>query len=105
MKTEFDKVIGGFTLNNWHSPASGELFNDETGKSFLFSLDLKEKYKCKNPENSIFYTNSYRTRFLCGADLRMYDDTHKNNNSYANFPDAYNMQVNGANKYQNNQQT
>ena len=39
MKNEFDKVIGGFTAKAWNS--SGGYINDDTKKSFLFSLNLK----------------------------------------------------------------
>ena len=52
MKTSFDKVIGGFTTLNWTTPQnSGIFYKDNSGKSFLFSLTLKEKYNLRSTTN------------------------------------------------------
>lgn len=43
--------MGGFTAKAWSG--SGYI-KDDTGKSFMFSLSLKEKYNCIDPNNSIY---------------------------------------------------
>ncbi len=101
MKTEHDKLIGGFTPNKWQS--QGGYVNDETGKAFLFSLTLKEKYKCISPKHSIVYNENYGPTFGGGHDIYLSDNADSSSKCYAKFPHSYNLQVDGTNKYENNQ--
>ena len=41
IKTEFGKVIGGFTHYPWTSDEDGEFVHDEAKKAFIFSMDMK----------------------------------------------------------------
>lgn len=77
VKTEFNKVIGGFTPNRWQSDQGWECINDQTGKAFLFSLALKEKYEFIDPETSIQYHKSYGPVFGAGADLCLFNNAHE----------------------------
>ena len=66
---------------------------------------MNEKYKCTSPGDSIRCNKEYGPTFGGGYDLYLADNANNNNNSNASFATSYNMQVNGANKYQRNQQS
>lgn len=99
-KTEFNKIIGGFTPNKWHCGKSW--VNDTTGKTFLFSLSLKEKYKCIDPNRSI-YCSQYSGPAFGSFDLQLSDNCYNNRYSSANFPVSYNLLVDGKSKYMTNE--
>ena len=67
IKTEFDKVIGGSTPDKWHS--QNKDVNDVTGKMFLFSLTLLEKYKYTKEKRSIYCGKDYGPVFGDGSDI------------------------------------
>ena len=56
VRTEFGKTIGGFTHYPWGF-GSGK-FDDFSKKSFLFSLDRKEKYVPQS-KNHLIYLNIF----------------------------------------------
>ena len=74
---------------------SNHLKEDE--KSFLFSLDLKSKYKCINFNEAIFSNGCYVFSF--GCNLYIYNNCTKNKESYLNSPYSYeiprNYEMNG----------
>lgn len=70
----------------------------------MFSLTLNEKYECIDQTKSIYCHKSWGPAFGGGHDLHLSDNADINN-SYANFARSYNLQVDGSNKYKNNQQT
>ena len=41
IKTEFNKIIGGFTPIKWESPEPGRNVEDPSEKTFLLSFDLR----------------------------------------------------------------
>jgi hypothetical protein len=96
VRTEFGKTIGGFTNHAWNS--SNTYVNDPNSRTFLFSLDLKEKYTPVKYDQLIYPHQSYGPCFGGGHDLCLYDQCHINS-SYANFPFSYNLE--GEKKYDN----
>ena len=65
-KTQFGKLIGGYTEIPWKVAATDyEVVPDKTGKTFLFSLDLKEKYIPKDPKYCISHSRNSGPIFGC----------------------------------------
>ena len=58
----------------------------------MFSLTLREKYKCTSPQNSIYRTKDYGPVFGGdgGNDIALSNNAH-DKGSFAAFPSAYNM--------------
>lgn len=75
VRTEFNKVIGGFTSYPWQS--EGGYVGDTSRKAFLLSLDLEEiMYPVQLPgeENKLIYNNIHTgPRFGSGHDLFISD--------------------------------
>ena len=92
VKTTNGYRFGGYTSQFW---PSNHLKEDE--KSFLFSLDLKSKYKCINFNQAIFSNGCYVFSF--GNNLNIYNNCTKNKDSYLNSPSSYdiprNYEMNG----------
>ena len=84
VRTEFGKTIGGFTPYEWNT--SGNWVNDSGRKSFLFSLDEKEKYVPQSGDYLIGCNSSYGPTFGGGHDLCICDACNTSNSSYASFP-------------------
>ena len=58
VRTEFGKVIGGYTHYPWtsvegDSDFNGEKVTDSERRAFLFSLDMKEKFVAQRDGNLI----------------------------------------------------
>ena len=68
MKTEFNKVIGGFTPLPWKSTAN-TLHSYIRGESFLFSLSLKQKMNLVDEKSAVFNSSNFGPTFGAGADL------------------------------------
>ena len=98
IRTEFDKVIGGFTPKKWGQ--SGSYLTDEEGKTFLFSLSLKQKMDCQVQDKSIYNHSSFGPTFGSGHDISIRNQCNNNRDSVTNFPTSYNFTDN---KYKNNQ--
>jgi hypothetical protein len=60
--TEFDKIIGGYTPLPWIT-GTGEWYEDEEGKSFLFNLTSGEKYPLINKDKAIWCSRTYGPSF------------------------------------------
>ena len=88
VRTEFGRTIGGYTHYPWDQ--SGSYLSDSCMRTFMFSLDLKEKYVPKDGSNLIYRHSSYGPTFGDGHDLNLTDSCSSNNSSYANFPFRYN---------------
>ena len=57
--TNLNKIIGGFTPIPWNIPEDNMQFiNDESGKSFIFSVDLNEKYDLRPSKIALTFSNS-----------------------------------------------
>ena len=87
IKTTNGYCFGGYTSHFW--PSNNTYGKDE--KSFLFSLDLKSKYKCIKYKSAIWYINSY---FSFGDNLYIFDNCTKNNKNYLNHPASYEIPKN-----------
>ena len=85
IKTQFGKVIGGYTPCNWEQ---SQPINDPSKNSFLISLNLHEKMDLINSNQAISRMGGYGPVFgnhdIC---IRNQCNT---NGSYANFPKSYN---------------
>ena len=92
VKTTNGYRFGGYTSQIW--PSSSYKKDD---KSFLFSLDLKSKYKCIKLEWAIYYSNN--SYFSFGNNLYIYNNCTTNKNSNLNSPSSYeipkNYELNG----------
>ena len=53
MKTEFDKIIAGYTPLRWNSIPNSYV-NDPTGTSFLLSIDMMQKMGLVNNACAIY---------------------------------------------------
>ena len=92
VRTEFGKTIGGFNRYQWSSPPKGEAFNDPNKRTFIFSLDMKEKFVPQG--NKILHLQKD-----CGPifgsgppDIIILDQCHNHSNSMASFPTCYNRE-------------
>ena len=57
LMTNFNKIIGGFTPLVWRkSEGTYEFVCDDSGKSFIFSLSLDEKYELKKSRVALTYS-------------------------------------------------
>ena len=85
-RTEYGKTIGGYTPIMWNA-ASSAYANDNNQSSFLFSVDLKDKYALTSSANAIFCHNGYGPTFGDGQDFYL-----PNGVSFGtfNFPSRYN---------------
>ena len=103
VKTQFGKIIGGYTPLTWQPSQDDQWCCDENCESFLFSISLNEKYPLKEDEKDFAICNYMEDgpRFGYGKDLRIGDCANSNDESYFDFPTSYN-EVNE--KYKNGQQ-
>ena len=83
IKTTNGYRIGGFTSKFWPKSNYG---NDD--KSFLFSLDLKNKYKVIREDKAIYFCSEY---FSFGNNLYIYNNCTMNSSNYINSPNSYDI--------------
>ena len=88
LRNEFGKSIGGFTHYPWTSSQNGEFVNDASRRSFVFSLDLKEKFIPQQDNKLIYRDRRYGP--IMGDDIGISDECNKNSSSKAYFPNVYN---------------
>lgn len=53
VKTEFGKIIGGFSKYSWNTVGDGQYVKDGSRNTFLFSLSLKKKIVPKDQNKLI----------------------------------------------------
>ena len=87
IKTTNDYRFGGYTSQTW--PSNLNYGKDE--KSFMFSLDLKSKYRCIKYEKAIWYDTSF---FSFGNNLYIYNKCTQNKISNLGFPFSYDIPKN-----------
>ena len=81
IKTTKNRKFGGFTPCDWKN--SGGYFEDKTGQTFIFSLDLNKKYDLLNGNKQAIYCSSnHGINFGC-ADLRV-NQNLRDGTTYAN---------------------
>lgn len=96
MKTEFKKIIAGYTPLAWESPVNWKNLADPSQSSFLLSLDLKQKMKLVKPDNAIYCDKNYGPVFGgygSGWDLAIRDNCLEKSLSCSNFPSNYNSET------------
>ena len=93
-KTNFNKLIGGFTPVKWGHPRveEHEYICDKTRKTFLFSLSLGEKYNITQKEFAICNSKNMGPIFGAGSDLEIMDEPNKNENNFAGIGKSFNYQ-------------
>ncbi len=90
IKTEFGKIIGGFNSLGWNSQLNG-YSADNSKKTFLFSVSLKQKFDLIQPMGALYSNPAYGPTFGGGFDIYVSHDCAVNKNSYSNFPHSYNL--------------
>ena len=78
MKTEFDKIIAGYTPLRWNSIPNG-FVNDPTNASFLLSIDLKQKMSLVDNTKAIYCDPNRGPIFGQGNDISIADKCNSNN--------------------------
>lgn len=84
VKTKKNRRFGGYTEKCWNE-SSGNYIADE--KSFIFSIDEKEKYPVSQTKYSIYNNDSFGPTFGGGYDLYISNFCNQNNTSYASGRD------------------
>ena len=87
LETEFGKVIGGYTPIAWSS-AKKQWAADKSLKSFIFSLNMREKFNLNLAQFAIANNPDKGPIFGC-CDICIVDNSHKER-SNAEFPISYN---------------
>lgn len=100
VRTQYDKIIGGFSGYPWNS-AYNTLTGGEDKDAFLFSLDDNKKYYPVGPVDLIMCYRGYGPTFGIGHDLCLTDRCHKLPGSYANFPMTFNSRKRKIERSQN----
>ena len=102
VRSEQGKTFGGYTPLPWRSPAKGEWEEDASGRSFLFSVDKRERFALTDPKNSIMNYRYDGPVFGYGFDLKLGDDCGaRDYRAWCDFPWSYS----GNGKYERNEAT
>lgn len=101
IRTNFGKTIAGYTPIKWASPADSTWFPDPSNRSFLLSVDLREKMTLVDPLKAIQCSTSWGPCFGGGCDIAIADKCDVKNSSSL-FPTSYN---NNKGKYKNKAST
>lgn len=87
VKTEFDKVIGGYTPIAWNS-SKKHWAADKTLESFIFSVDMKERFSLNLAQFAVACNPEKGPIFGC-CDICIVDKSNVEK-SNAEFPISYN---------------
>ncbi len=87
LRTEFGKVIGGYTSMTWNA-SKKHWAPDKSGSSFIFSVSLKEKYQLNLLQFAIACNPEKGPIFGC-CDICIVDSSNVEK-SNAEFPISYN---------------
>ena len=82
IRTEFGKTIGGYTHYPWLSGSPG-CFADADKRTFIFSLDMKEKFVPLNKNTLIYNSDNKGPAFGNYNDINVCNDCDKNTDSYS----------------------
>ena len=100
--SEAGKTFGGYTPLPWKSHEYGECEEDASGRSFLFSVDKRERFALTDPNKSIYHDKDYGPVFGYGHDLWLGDNCGaRDDGAFCNFPWSYS----GNGKYERNEAT
>ena len=100
IKNESGKVFGGYTHYPWDSNSGW--VSDNSRRTYIFSMDMREKFVPQENQNLICRNKSYGPMFGGGHDIFIYDECNSNSNSHAEFPNTYNRE--GENKLKKTQE-
>jgi hypothetical protein len=91
-KTNFGKLIGGFSPLKWNHPSKDayEYITDKSKNTFLFSLNLGEKYSITNEKYAICHANNMGPIFGAGSDFEIVDYPNKNENNHSGIGKSFN---------------
>jgi len=81
-KTNYDKIIGGFTPLSWENTDEHIYLKDDSDRSFIFSVDMKKKLKIINHEYAICLSPNSGPIFGGGSDLEIVDNCNTNFNKF-----------------------
>ena len=89
VSTNHNKLIGGFTPVAWKNPTNSiDFVEDESNRSFLFSLSRREKYPIK--ESRIAICHSLNSCPIFGLnDLEIVENSNTNLNYFSNIGQSY----------------
>ena len=87
--TNHNKIIGGFTQIPWKKPKNSiDFLEDESNTSFLYSLNLMEKFKIRPSRIAICHSINSCPVFGLN-DLEIVENANKNLNCFANIGTSY----------------
>jgi len=87
--TNHDKIIGGFTPLPWENTEEHIYVKDESEKSFIFSVNRRQKLKLINTEHAICLGPDSGPIFGGGSDLEIVDNCNVNFNKYYRIGHSY----------------
>ena len=86
----FISTKGGYRFGGYTSEMCPEKSYKKDDKSFLFSLDLKQKYKCIKKEWATYRSNA-DFYFSFGNNIYIYNNCTKNSKNYLNTSHSYDI--------------
>jgi len=90
-KTNSEKIIGGFTPLVWDVPNEPYFYmEDPNMETFLFSVDLAEKYDLKPKQFAVCLSQKNGPIFGGGSDLEIVDGCDKQYNNCSNIGHSFN---------------
>ena len=87
--TNFDKFIGGFTPLPWDNTEEHVYVKDDSEKSFIFSLNKKQKLRLINAEHAICLSPDSGPIFGGGSDFEIVDNCNVNYNNFFRVGHSY----------------
>jgi hypothetical protein len=87
--TNYDKIIGGFTPLPWENTDEHVYLRDDSERSFMFSLDKKQKLRLISPEHAICLAPDSGPIFGGGSDLEIVDNCNVNYNKFYRVGHSY----------------
>jgi len=89
-RTNYGKIIGGFTPLAWELPKEPFVYYlDPTGKTFIFSCSLGEKYDLKENEYAICVSQMSGPIFGGGSDFEIVDECNALCNNSSNVGHSF----------------
>ena len=91
-KTNHGKLIGGYTPLKWNHPRveNHEYICDKNRKTFLFSVNMGEKFTISQKEFAICHSKNMGPIFGAGSDFEIVDNPNKNQNNFAGIGKSFN---------------
>ena len=96
VKTTKNKIFGGFTPLNWQ--VFGEIINDSSNQTFIFSLNLNKKYDMINKGGKGIYCIGTSGPNFGASDFRLNSDMKRGTtyaNNCCNFLSNNNLELTG----------